>query len=96
MSLYYLCVCVVGLAGSVAALMLQHKHLLGALLSLEAALMNLFVLLFCYSSGFLGCYSSLIFIALSACEASMGLAVLVSLVRSHGNDYVSSFTSQGC
>ena len=96
MRLYYIRISLVGLCVSLVALVLQRKHLLGILLRLEAALMNLFLLLFCYSREFFGCFSALVFIALSACEAGIGLAVLVSLVRCHGNDYVSRFSMQGC
>lgn len=94
--MFYLSVCLIGFIRSLIALILQYKHLLGVLLRLEAALMNLFVLLFCYSVSFMGCYTSLIFISLRACEASMGLAVLVRLVRKHGNDYVRSFVRHRC
>ena len=96
MGVYYLRVCCVGLLASILGLILQYKHLLGILLILEAALINLFILLFVYSSSQLCCYRSLIFVSLSACEASLGLSVLVTLVRRHGNDYVSSFTSSVC
>ncbi len=41
-------------------------------------------------------YSCLILLTLGACEASLGLAILVSLIRTHGNDYVSNFISQKC
>nr|ADI79425.1 NADH dehydrogenase subunit 4L [Thylaeodus sp. TAR-2010] len=93
MGMYYLSVCGVGFICSIVGLALQYKHLLGVLLMLEAALMNLFFLLFLFSSLQMCCYSSLIFVSLSACEASLGLSVLVALVRAHGNDYVSSFST---
>nr|YP_001004255.1 NADH dehydrogenase subunit 4L [Conus textile]ABG91304.1 NADH dehydrogenase subunit 4L [Conus textile] len=78
-------------------LSLQYKHLLSILLSLEAVTMNLFVLMFSMSSNIsLSGETSLILITLGACEASLGLAILVAIIRAEGNDYVSSFTMHKC
>nr|YP_010241799.1 NADH dehydrogenase subunit 4L [Xenophora japonica]QTI82487.1 NADH dehydrogenase subunit 4L [Xenophora japonica] len=79
------------------SLSLQYKHLLSVLLSLEAATMSLFMLLFSLSNNLMySGQSALILITLGACEASLGLAILVILIRSQGNDYVNSFSSQKC
>lgn len=87
----------VGVALAVLTLSLQHKHLLRALLRLEAMTLRLFVMLVAASSGvnFEGVIC-LILITIGACEASLGLAILVSLIRTHGNDYVRRFGSQKC
>nr|AUI11295.1 NADH dehydrogenase subunit 4L [Clanculus margaritarius] len=87
----------IGVILSVLTLCLQYKHLLSALLSLEAMTLSLFVLLVSVSCGhsFEG-EMCLILITMGACEASLGLAILVSLIRTHGNDYVSSFCLQKC
>lgn len=79
------------------SLLIQTKHLLRILLSLEAGIICLFVLIFIFSAreAYLG-YTSLILITLRACEASLGLSILISIVRARGNDYVSSFSSQKC
>nr|YP_010974592.1 NADH dehydrogenase subunit 4L [Pomacea reevei]WNR57045.1 NADH dehydrogenase subunit 4L [Pomacea reevei] len=98
MSNYYLfMIALIGVSSAFVSLMLQFKHLLSLLLSLEAITMNIFVLMYSSSSvvGFSG-FSALILITLSVCEASLGVSVLVSMVQSHGNDYVSSFSSQKC
>nr|YP_009742254.1 NADH dehydrogenase subunit 4L [Euspira gilva]QID90336.1 NADH dehydrogenase subunit 4L [Euspira gilva] len=86
-----------GFLMTLIALSLQHKHLLSILLSLEAATMNLFIMMFSVANNisFNG-EMSLILITLGACEASLGLAILVSMIRAQGNDYVSSFSSQKC
>nr|YP_009742319.1 NADH dehydrogenase subunit 4L [Cryptonatica andoi]YP_009743675.1 NADH dehydrogenase subunit 4L [Cryptonatica janthostoma]QID90414.1 NADH dehydrogenase subunit 4L [Cryptonatica andoi]QIE11992.1 NADH dehydrogenase subunit 4L [Cryptonatica janthostoma] len=86
-----------GFIMALTALSLQHKHLLSILLSLEAATMNLFIMMFSLANNisFNG-EMSLILITLAACEASLGLAILVSMIRTQGNDYVSSFSSQKC
>nr|YP_009318317.1 NADH dehydrogenase subunit 4L [Astralium haematragum]AOZ71798.1 NADH dehydrogenase subunit 4L [Astralium haematragum] len=87
----------IGVLFSVLTLSLQYKHLLSALLSLEAMTLSLFVLLVCISSGFnFEGPMCLILITMGACEASLGLAILVSLIRTHGNDYVYSFNAQKC
>nr|YP_010891548.1 NADH dehydrogenase subunit 4L [Alviniconcha strummeri]WJK73097.1 NADH dehydrogenase subunit 4L [Alviniconcha strummeri] len=98
MSTFYLTL--VGMLGFMMALLalsLQYKHLLSILLSLEAGTMNLFMMMFALSNNisFSG-ESSLILITLGACEASLGLAILVSMIRVQGNDYVYSFSSQKC
>nr|YP_009192125.1 NADH dehydrogenase subunit 4L [Granata lyrata]ALK03369.1 NADH dehydrogenase subunit 4L [Granata lyrata] len=97
LSLLFILSCV-GVCGSVVALCLQYKHLLSMLLSLEAMMLSIFVLFYSVSStsGSLNSYLCLGFLGLSACEASLGLAVLVSLIRTHGNDYVRSFSSHKC
>nr|YP_010713622.1 NADH dehydrogenase subunit 4L [Naria miliaris]WDA98754.1 NADH dehydrogenase subunit 4L [Naria miliaris] len=98
MSTFYLTlISMVGFFMALLTLSLQYKHFLSVLLSLEAATMNLFIMLFALTNNtaFSG-QASLILITLGACEASLGLAVLVAVIRSRGNDYVSSFSSQKC
>nr|YP_010713609.1 NADH dehydrogenase subunit 4L [Monetaria caputserpentis]WDA98741.1 NADH dehydrogenase subunit 4L [Monetaria caputserpentis] len=98
MSTFYLVlISMVGFFMALLTLSLQYKHFLSVLLSLEAATMNLFIMLFALSNNtaFSG-QASLILITLGACEASLGLSVLVAVIRSRGNDYVSSFSSQKC
>nr|ALR49246.1 NADH dehydrogenase subunit 4L [Babylonia borneensis] len=86
-----------GVLMAIMTLSLQYKHLLSILLSLEAITMNLFILMFSLTSNtaFSG-QTSLILITLGACEASLGLAILVSIIRAEGNDYVSSFSMHKC
>nr|YP_010891509.1 NADH dehydrogenase subunit 4L [Alviniconcha kojimai]WJK73031.1 NADH dehydrogenase subunit 4L [Alviniconcha kojimai] len=98
MSTFYLTLTgMLGFMMALLALSLQYKHLLSVLLSLEAGTMNLFMMMFALSNNisFSG-ESSLILITLGACEASLGLAILVSMIRVQGNDYVYSFSSQKC
>nr|AXA45318.1 NADH dehydrogenase subunit 4L [Marshallena sp. MNHN IM 2013-9821] len=86
-----------GVFMSLLALSIEYKHLLSILLSLEAITMNLFIFMFSLSSNIT--YSgqtSLILITLGACEASLGLAILVAIIRVKGNDYVSSFSTHKC
>nr|QNJ33246.1 NADH dehydrogenase subunit 4L [Cnemoplites edulis] len=72
----------------------KRKHLLLMLLSLEFVVLSLYLNMFLYLSG---CgheyFFSMIYITMSVCEGALGLAVLVSMIRTHGNDYVLSFSS---
>nr|AML26707.1 NADH dehydrogenase subunit 4L [Hydrophilidae sp. BMNH 1274734] len=70
----------------------NHKHLLMLLLSLEFIVVSLYMNLFLYLSMFsYEFYFSMIFLTISVCEGALGLSILVSLVRTHGNDYFQSF-----
>nr|YP_010936464.1 NADH dehydrogenase subunit 4L [Morula spinosa]WKW54917.1 NADH dehydrogenase subunit 4L [Morula spinosa] len=98
MSTFYLSLLsMFGVFSGLIALSLQYKHLLSILLSLEAITMNLFIMMFCAANNLsMSGQTSLILITLGACEASLGLAILVALIRSEGNDYVSSFSTHKC
>nr|YP_010408164.1 NADH dehydrogenase subunit 4L [Septaria lineata]URF21537.1 NADH dehydrogenase subunit 4L [Septaria lineata]USS60663.1 NADH dehydrogenase subunit 4L [Septaria lineata] len=86
-----------GVLMSILTVCFQYKHLLSLLLALEAITLSLFILLLAKLSVTSGeGYISLGLITLGACEASLSLAVLVSLIRTHGNDYVSSFNTYKC
>ena len=90
---------IIGLISFIIALIslaLRYNHLLRVLLRLEAITIRLFVLLFSFYNSSLRGEAALIFIALGACEASLGLRVLVSIIRAQGNDYVSRFSTQKC
>nr|YP_010990346.1 NADH dehydrogenase subunit 4L [Capulus dilatatus]WOW98762.1 NADH dehydrogenase subunit 4L [Capulus dilatatus] len=98
MSTFYLVMfSMLGFFMALLALSLQYSHFLSILLSLEAATMNLFIMMFSFSNNVSSSgYTSLILITLSACEASLGLAILVAIIRTRGNDYVTSFSMQKC
>nr|AXS66147.1 NADH dehydrogenase subunit 4L [Tenebrionoidea sp. 23 KM-2017] len=70
----------------------KRKHLLLMLLSLEYMVIFLFFIIFLYLSLEMEYYFSMIFMIFTVCEGALGLSVLVSLVRTHGNDYFSSFS----
>nr|YP_009707865.1 NADH dehydrogenase subunit 4L [Pseudocleopatra dartevellei]QEU52734.1 NADH dehydrogenase subunit 4L [Pseudocleopatra dartevellei] len=86
----------IGFFMALLSLSFRYKHLLSVLLSLEAVTMSVFILLFSFFNTPISGEAALIFITLGACEASLGLSVLVSMIRTRGNDYVSSFSSQKC
>nr|ARH54243.1 NADH dehydrogenase subunit 4L [Cteniopus sp. AH-2016] len=72
---------------------LKRKHLLLMLLSLEFIVISVYLLMFLYLS-FLGndFFFSMVFLTFSVCEGVLGLSILVSLIRTHGNDYFQSFS----
>nr|YP_010310357.1 NADH dehydrogenase subunit 4L [Paramarcius puncticeps]UMY75892.1 NADH dehydrogenase subunit 4L [Paramarcius puncticeps] len=72
---------------------LSHKHLLLSLFSLEFLSINLFLVffLFLYCFGY-ELYFIMIFLVFIVCEGSLGLAIIVNMIRSHGNDLLSSMS----
>uniref|UniRef100_A0AAU7YRJ3 NADH-ubiquinone oxidoreductase chain 4L n=1 Tax=Rhopalus kerzhneri TaxID=3151525 RepID=A0AAU7YRJ3_9HEMI len=70
-----------------------HKHLLLTLFSLEYLVLVLFLFLFIFLIyyGF-EMYFILFFLVFTVCEGALGLGVLVNMVRSHGNDLLSSLS----
>nr|YP_010022256.1 NADH dehydrogenase subunit 4L [Asyndetus clavipes]QOL12446.1 NADH dehydrogenase subunit 4L [Asyndetus clavipes] len=76
---------------------LNRKHLLSMLLSLEYIVLSLFCLLFFYLSIVdYQSFFSMMFLTFSVCEGALGLSILVSLIRTHGNDYFQSFNILQC
>nr|QIZ12555.1 NADH dehydrogenase subunit 4L [Nuttallochiton mirandus] len=75
----------------------QRKHLLNTLLTLEIIMVAAFLLLLSITSATSN-EGLMIFIllTLAASEASVGLAMLVILIRAHGNDYVTSLSINKC
>nr|YP_009332330.1 NADH dehydrogenase subunit 4L [Eudocima phalonia]API67810.1 NADH dehydrogenase subunit 4L [Eudocima phalonia] len=71
---------------------LKHKHLLIVLLSLEFIVLSIFFFLLVflnYISSDL--YLLMVFLVFSVCEGALGLSILVSMIRTHGNDYFQGF-----
>nr|AIS38212.1 NADH dehydrogenase subunit 4L [Teslasena femoralis] len=74
-------------------ILFKCNHLLMMLLSLEFVVMSLyfglFYIYFFYSFEY---YFSMVFLTFSVCEGALGLSILVSMIRSYGNDYFQSFS----
>nr|ARI44208.1 NADH dehydrogenase subunit 4L [Chamaemyia juncorum] len=84
------------ISGMVMFIMVR-KHLLSMLLLLEYMVLMLFMLLFIYLLFYsFSQYFSVVFLTFSVCEGSLGLSILVSLTRTHGNDYFQSFNILQC
>nr|ADO60573.1 NADH dehydrogenase subunit 4L [Elateroides dermestoides] len=76
------------------SLVLSRKHLLLVLLSLEFIVLSLFLMLINYfSMNYLEAFISMVFLTFSVCEGALGLSLLVSLIRTHGNDYIKSLVT---
>uniref|UniRef100_A0AAU7YTT1 NADH-ubiquinone oxidoreductase chain 4L n=1 Tax=Conchapelopia togamaculosa TaxID=3154050 RepID=A0AAU7YTT1_9DIPT len=75
----------------------NRKHLLSTLLSLEFIVLGLFLFLFMYLNmlNYEG-FFSMMFLTFSVCEGALGLSILVSMIRTHGNDYFNSFSILQC
>nr|QAX91397.1 NADH dehydrogenase subunit 4L [Parastacus brasiliensis] len=80
-----------------SAFVASHKHLLNTLLSLEFIMLGVFGTMSANNLGVsLEVFAVMFFLILVVCEGALGLSLLVSIVRSHGNDYFSSFGTLSC
>nr|CCP46763.1 HMEL001529-PA [Heliconius melpomene melpomene] len=70
----------------------KQKHLLIVLMSLEfIVLSNFFFMLLYLMMVDYNMYMLMVFLVFSVCEGALGLSILVSMIRTHGNDYFQSF-----
>nr|YP_009743845.1 NADH dehydrogenase subunit 4L [Amplypterus panopus]QIE12604.1 NADH dehydrogenase subunit 4L [Amplypterus panopus] len=70
----------------------KNKHLLIILLSLEFIVLSIFFFLLVFLMFIdYDMHMLMIFLVFSVCEGSLGLSILVSMIRTHGNDYFQSF-----
>nr|YP_010274809.1 NADH dehydrogenase subunit 4L [Chrysopetalum debile]UJV31486.1 NADH dehydrogenase subunit 4L [Chrysopetalum debile] len=74
---------------------LQRQHLLMTLLAFEGMILGL-MSLYIFMSPSSDMFMSMVLLTMGACEASLGLACLVNMTRSYGNDHVSSLTLSKC
>nr|ASU45969.1 NADH dehydrogenase subunit 4L [Schistocerca lineata] len=75
----------------------KRKHLLMVLLSLEYIVLSLFMLVIVFLIEFdYDYFFPVIFLVFSVCEGALGLSILVSMIRSHGNDFLNSFSLSLC
>nr|WNH42449.1 NADH dehydrogenase subunit 4L [Neoperla schuelei]WNH42450.1 NADH dehydrogenase subunit 4L [Neoperla schuelei] len=75
----------------------KRKHLLLTLLSLEFVVLSLFVFLFMFLDLlYYELFFSMVFLTFSVCEGALGLSILVSMIRTHGNDYFQAFNVLQC
>nr|YP_003587443.1 NADH dehydrogenase subunit 4L [Papilio maraho]ACN91370.1 NADH dehydrogenase subunit 4L [Papilio maraho] len=71
----------------------KHKHLLIILLSLEFIVLSIFFFMMIFFSYIeYDMYMLMVFLLFSVCEGALGLSILVSMIRTHGNDYFQSFS----
>nr|BDQ44313.1 NADH dehydrogenase subunit 4L [Amynthas phaselus] len=79
-------------------MLFNQSHFLMTLLSLEGITLSLvlFVPLMLVNCGAPNTSMSVILLTFGACEASLGLGLMVSMSRSYGNDMLKSLTSTKC
>nr|AXS66127.1 NADH dehydrogenase subunit 4L [Chrysomeloidea sp. 8 KM-2017] len=78
----------------VLSFVIFRKHFLMMLLSLEFLVLALYLAIFGYFSFYLyEQFFGLIYLTMSVCEGSLGLALLVMMIRGYGNDYILSMNS---
>ncbi len=92
MIIYFLLL-VIFLSG-IISFILNRKHLLLILLSLEFIVIALYIQFFFYLRNInYEYFFSIIFLTIRVCEGSLGLAILIIIVRVYGNDYILTFSS---
>nr|QYB23343.1 NADH dehydrogenase subunit 4L [Oncocera semirubella] len=70
----------------------KQKHLLIVLLSLEFIVLSMFFIMLLYMNYMENnMYMLMVFLVFSVCEGALGLSILVSMIRTHGNDYFQSY-----
>ena len=76
---------------------INRKHLLSTLLCLEFIVLSLFLIIILYLNFFnYELYFRLFFLVFRVCEGALGVSILVSIIRTHGNDYFNSFSILQC
>jgi NADH-ubiquinone oxidoreductase chain 4L len=75
----------------------RRKHLLLTLLSLEFISLSLYLILYTFLLTKISeLYFTMAFLTFIVCEGALGLSILVSIIRTHGNDYFQSFRVLKC
>nr|YP_009054379.1 NADH dehydrogenase subunit 4L [Heliconius hecale]YP_009121616.1 NADH dehydrogenase subunit 4L [Heliconius ismenius]AIJ02075.1 NADH dehydrogenase subunit 4L [Heliconius hecale]AJF94294.1 NADH dehydrogenase subunit 4L [Heliconius ismenius]QJA26189.1 NADH dehydrogenase subunit 4L [Spodoptera frugiperda] len=70
----------------------KQKHLLIVLMSLEFIVLSIFFFFMLYLMMVdYNMYMLMVFLVFSVCEGALGLSILVSMIRTHGNDYFQSY-----
>nr|UBS91939.1 NADH dehydrogenase subunit 4L [Anagonalia melichari] len=77
---------------SLFSLIFIRKHILLCLLSLEFIVLSLLflIMIYCLMFNYYNFYLFIFLMTFYVCEGVLGLGVLVSMIRFHGNDYMNS------
>ncbi|NP_149939.1 NADH dehydrogenase subunit 4L (mitochondrion) [Trichosurus vulpecula] len=84
---------------ALAGVLIYRSHLMSTLLCLEGMMLSLFVmmaLLISHFHMFSTSMAPIILLVFSACEAGVGLALLVKTSNNYGNDYVQNLNLLQC
>nr|YP_010946904.1 NADH dehydrogenase subunit 4L [Salganea incerta]WGO57661.1 NADH dehydrogenase subunit 4L [Salganea incerta] len=75
----------------------NRKHLLATLLSLEFIVLILYMIMCNYLNEFnYEFFFVMILLTFSVCEGALGLSILVSMIRSYGNDFFNIYSMLEC
>nr|YP_009092098.1 NADH dehydrogenase subunit 4L [Aporia potanini intercostata]YP_009347410.1 NADH dehydrogenase subunit 4L [Aporia martineti]YP_009347423.1 NADH dehydrogenase subunit 4L [Mesapia peloria]WGL40197.1 NADH dehydrogenase subunit 4L [Aporia hippia]AGG35782.1 NADH dehydrogenase subunit 4L [Aporia potanini intercostata]APU93518.1 NADH dehydrogenase subunit 4L [Aporia martineti]APU93531.1 NADH dehydrogenase subunit 4L [Mesapia peloria] len=70
----------------------KYKHLLIVLLSLEFIVLSIyFLMMYYFLMMSYDMYMLMVFLVFSVCEGALGLSILISMIRTYGNDYFQSY-----
>nr|WPS93660.1 NADH dehydrogenase subunit 4L [Stenischia montanis yunlongensis] len=76
---------------------MNRKNLLVSLLILEYKVLIMFLMMYmCLNFCMFENYFLMMYIVFSVCESVLGLSILVSMIRTHGNDYFQGFNMLQC
>nr|YP_010037139.1 NADH dehydrogenase subunit 4L [Bdeogale nigripes]QQW47798.1 NADH dehydrogenase subunit 4L [Bdeogale nigripes] len=84
---------------SLLGLLIYRSHLMSSLLCLEGMMLSLFVMitLITLNNHFtLASMTPIILLVFAACEAALGLSLLVMVSNTYGNDYVQNLNLLQC
>nr|YP_010037087.1 NADH dehydrogenase subunit 4L [Crossarchus platycephalus]QQW47681.1 NADH dehydrogenase subunit 4L [Crossarchus platycephalus] len=84
---------------SLLGLLIYRSHLMSSLLCLEGMMLSLFIMmtLIILNNHFtLASMTPIILLVFAACEAALGLSLLVMVSNTHGNDYVQNLNLLQC
>nr|YP_010037165.1 NADH dehydrogenase subunit 4L [Galerella sanguinea]ARC95631.1 NADH dehydrogenase subunit 4L [Urva javanica]QQW47837.1 NADH dehydrogenase subunit 4L [Galerella sanguinea] len=84
---------------SLLGLLIYRSHLMSSLLCLEGMMLSLFIMitLIILSNHFtLASMTPIILLVFAACEAALGLSLLVMVSNTYGNDYVQNLNLLQC
>ncbi|YP_006883662.1 NADH dehydrogenase subunit 4L (mitochondrion) [Sarcophilus harrisii] len=90
---------IVAFALALVGVLIYRSHLMSTLLCLEGMMLSLFILmtlLITHFHMFSMSMLPLILLVFSACEAGIGLALLVKISTTHGNDYIQNLNLLQC
>uniref|UniRef100_UPI0030FDF952 NADH dehydrogenase subunit 4L n=1 Tax=Panorpa chengi TaxID=757039 RepID=UPI0030FDF952 len=95
--LMYILMSIIMFVSGILVFSSKRKHLLVTLLSLEFIVLSLFFIMFVMLNLYsYETYFSMMFLVFSVCEGALGLSILVSMIRTHGNDFFQSFSVLQC
>lgn len=83
---------------AIFTLLLQKNHILIILLSLEGLMLRIviFIPLLLATSGVIINYLRVLILTFGACEASIGLSLIVIIARTYGSDILKATTTNKC